>query len=133
MQRAGEVMAEGVDEAEEHAKQDRLLDEIEERGNLDWAWQPMLRTYALLRQECTGDLAWMPTRYLQSVRVRGQGMFNRRDAQLTLDDDAVDALTCRCGGTAPVDDDRNLGGRRVRSARCRVCGLHLTAFDDQPR
>lgn len=123
----------GGDPAEEVAKQDRLLAEIEAAGRVPgWAWGPMTDTVARLR-ELPPSCAFVATRYLQLVKAKGSAFFgdeHHYQAALWAERDAP-TLRCRCG--LDVKADRPTQHRRVNIvlAVC-DCGRSTVEYDGEP-
>lgn len=119
---------------EEHAKQDVLLARIENEGLISgWCWSPMTETVGRLRA-LPEAVAWVATRYLQNVVVRGDAVFGAREhhQQTMFDNEHRPAIECRCGGDAPTDRPTRRGGRDVTVAICESCGMVLAMFDGEP-
>lgn len=127
----------GASVAEEHAEQDRLLTRIEDEGRISgWCWAPMMDTLSRLR-ELPDAVAWVGTRYLQSVVVRGDRLFGAPEHHQAsmLEAEHRPGLLCRCGATAAADRTTRPGGPRGRDvtvAVCGSCGITLVQYDREP-
>jgi hypothetical protein len=130
---AGDLL--GQDATGEHAKQDEILARIETQNRLPaWCWPPMSETVARLR-DLGDDLAWVATRYLQTVLLRGEAVFGDPINYQTglWQNENRPTLTCRCGHDAPADPRRKMGrDREFVAAECDVCGIVQVVFDGIP-
>ena len=118
---------------EEHAEQERLLARIEDEDLISgWCWGPLAETVGKLRQVPDG-VAWVATRYLQAVVVRGDTMFGAPEhyQQSMFEAQHRPGVECRCGATAEADRTMKRHGRDVTVAVCRECGITLAVFDGE--
>lgn len=131
--RVDALLSEG-DAAEELAKQDRLLAEIEADGRVpDWAWGPMSDTVARLRELPPG-CAFVATRYLQFVKARGATFFGEEhhyQAALWGEREAP-TLRCRCGADAKADRPTEYRRVEILIAVCQACGMTNVQYDREP-
>lgn len=119
---------------EEQAEQDRLLARIEDEGLISgWCWGPMTDTLGMLR-ELPDTVAWVGTRYLQSVVVQGDRLFGAPEHyQMSLDEErSRPGLRCRCGEVADADRSVKRHGREVVVAVCGSCGITSVQYDREP-
>jgi hypothetical protein len=123
------------DPAGEYARQDAILDRLDaDKALPGWVWTAMTDTVARLR-ELPDDLAWVATRYLQTVQVRGQAMFgdpiNYQQTVWNDDRPPETLLRCPCGRTAPADPPRRYAQRDIGIGRC-PAGHDVAVFDGIP-
>lgn len=122
----------------ERKEQDRILARIKDgRRVSSWALPKLTETLAELRA-LPDQMAWVATRYLQSVEAWGDEVFTPPAGEQTSFDGPVrETLTCPCGGTAPVAkqiDARRAGERTERRRASRVgtcdgCGAEVVAYN----
>lgn len=121
----------------EHAEQDRLMSRIEDEGLISgWCWAPMTDTLGRLR-ELPDEVAWVATRYLQSIVGRGDKVFGSPEHYQVsmLEAESRPGIPCRCGETAEADRTTRPDGPRGRDvtvARCGSCGITLAMYDNEP-
>lgn len=134
-ERADDILAGDAESAErEHAKQERLLAELERDGKVPpHCWSLVMRRVAEFRRH-PDSLAWIATRYLQDIANQGPVFFeNVSWRQLVFGDTdplTVECAVCRRDAVAEPPAVNN--GRKYTAINCPDCGLVIVYWDDPP-
>jgi hypothetical protein len=121
-------------DVDEYAKQDDLLARIENDRLVDaWCWPPMTETVGRLRSLPPG-CAWLATRYLQTIVLRGNAVFGDPAHYQTalFAEEAAPVVRCRCGDDVRADPPRTVNRREVLIAVCPRCGIATVMYDREP-